>query len=112
MKQLTEPQAWREIARRFAERPARDGEEELWYDNGMCQHVGNLRAAGRIGHAVREAMERRLSAAREEDTTNHREGGERSAIAGLHARAYAFDSSDAEVRVLAALFLALDAEAA
>lgn len=93
-KVLTEAEAWREIARLFAEGEA---------DCGMCWEARLLCLDGRITGEQEKTMHRRIYAHTagswifEED-------------AGMSTGPWSFDSNDKEVRVLAALFLALEAE--
>ena len=92
---LSEPAAWREIARRHAERePLYLGHLRGWAD--LCAAVEGLRELGRISREMESAMYRRIE--------------------GHHAlwfedcAGWIWDSDDWDVRVLAALFLALEAD--
>jgi hypothetical protein len=96
-KQLTEPQAWREIARRIAE-----GE---WLGSGLCSEADNLEYGrlipSRLGNRMYERAERHVAL--------ERLAGR--AFVGDYGATYAFPpGKNADERVLAALFLALEAE--
>lgn len=91
---LTEAEAWREIARRFAEGDA---------DAGMCWEIVDLRLYRRITFGQQKAMKRRIDTHAALSWIWEIEDGQSTGP-------WAFDSHDREVRVLAALFLALEAE--
>lgn len=81
---LTEPEAWREIARRIA--------EETWKRRGLCDEAGALYLQWRIGREMMLAMYARLEV-----------------YLGKAIWAYPCGTQP-EARILAALWLALEAE--
>ncbi len=86
---MTEPEAWREIARRIAE-----GE---WKGLGLCYEAEELKWKGDVTHVT--AIEMSLRACRHALFSSSRQNG--------HAyRA----GTEPEARALAALWLALEAE--
>jgi hypothetical protein len=90
-KQLTEPQAWREIARRIAE-----GE---WEREGICVEIALLLGGGCVSRCVHDAMWSRC--------IRHRQALDPSGWGGTFIWP---EGKNANERVLAALFLALEAE--
>lgn len=99
MKKLTEPEAWREIARRIA--------EDEWAYNGLCYEINQLWVwqddeASLITLDMVNAMHRRV--------WRHKQLTEETTVMQNADGDYAFPRGEADVRVLAALFLALEAE--
>ena len=89
-RRLTEPEAWREIARRIAE-----GE---WNNRGLCAEISDLCDEGRLSLVIEWDMEDRIK--RHLDA---RKNG------WPHNWAYEC-GTEPEARILAALWLALEAE--
>lgn len=81
---LTEPEAWREIARRIA--------EDQWDGFGLCHEDSMLRWEGRISASTQVAMRTRTKSYLDKETWAYPNGAE------------------PEARILAALWLALEAE--
>lgn len=92
---LSEKQAWREVARRIAE-----GE---WAHCGICNEVWELDAAGLISPERAERMEKR--AAVHASRSPHRMRF--ASVGGWFAYPM---GSDADARILAALWMALESE--
>lgn len=82
---LTEPKAWREIARRIAE-----GE---WNNCGLCAEIGDLCDEGRVHCWALCDMKDRI----------------KQHLGAYHPWAYE-PGTELEARILAALWLALEAE--
>ena len=81
---LTEPEAWLEIARRIA--------EGQWMAAGLCHEVVALHLEGRICTSTEDDMWRRIHFRR-------------------HTKTWAYPrGTAAEARILAALWLSLEAE--
>lgn len=87
MSVLTEPQAWREIARRIAERE--------WTAYGLCYEIWYMGFYGYISSTIQKQMKDRLD----------------EYMSDPEAYAY-HPGTEAEARTLAALWLACEAEEA
>ena len=89
MKQLTEAQAWREIARRLG--------QGKWFRFGPCHEADRLWCERRCSDETQDIMEKRV--------TNHVSPGD-----SVYVFAYV-QGEERDARILAALWMALEAEA-
>ena len=89
MRQLTEPQAWREIARRLG-----NGKR---FQFGLCYEAGRVWCEGRCSGDTEEIMQRRAR--------KHVSNGD-----GLYGGLAYPRGGERDARILAALWMALEAE--
>lgn len=96
MKQLTEAEAWREIAANI--------EKGAWEYRGLCLEANNVTAEvrGVPGAGLRGDMRLRV--------VTHMKEMEETFVDSTGSAGYFAEPGEADVRVLAALFLALEAE--